>query len=511
MYTMDQIHNIRELFFEQGMSLADIAKTVNCSWRTAKKYIDMEDFSLPVPAPQKLIHLSKLDPFKREIDKWLTEDKKKPRKQRHTARRVHNRLKKEMKGYNCSYRLTANYVAAKKKELNLRKGKGYIPLIHKPGAAQADFGCAEFIENGRCYKGGKYLVLSFPYSNAGYLQLKYGENTECLLESLQTIFEYIGGVPPEIWFDNTSTIVTKILKGGERNVTERFKRFCEHYRFKAIFMNPESGHEKGNVENKVGYLRRNELVPVPEFTALESKNMELLASCDRDMLRDHYDKDKTIAELFAEDKAALLPLPSVRFDTAGYGSAATDKYGRFTLDNGIHRYSASPAFCEQPIRYKVTSGEVIVMDTNMREIVRHRRLYGKDEPESMDWIPYLTYIAKKPRSLRNSGIYELMPENMRRFMDACENHERGQVLRTLSMLTERNGFKSALRVVDEAVQLQTIDSDSLKNLHRRLYSDVPELPPLCKAIDYPLGDASMFHNNDLPSYDLALKGGCADG
>ena len=149
MYTMDQIHNIRELFFEQGMSLADIAKTVNCSWRTAKKYIDMEDFSLPVPAPQKLIHLSKLDPFKREIDKWLTEDKKKPRKQRHTARRVHNRLKKEMKGYNCSYRLTANYVAAKKKELNLRKGKGYIPLIHKPGAAQADFGCAEFIENGR--------------------------------------------------------------------------------------------------------------------------------------------------------------------------------------------------------------------------------------------------------------------------------------------------------------------------------------------------------------------------
>ena len=127
--------------------------------------------------------------------------------------------------------------------------------MHHPGEGQADFGTADFCENSRLHHEAKYLVLSFPYSNGGFLQLNYGENMECLLEGLVAIFEHIGGVPTESWFDNTRTIVTKVIKGGGRNVTERFQRFCEHYRVKLVFMNPESGWEKGNVENQVGYLR----------------------------------------------------------------------------------------------------------------------------------------------------------------------------------------------------------------------------------------------------------------
>ena len=111
------------------------------------------------------------------------------------------------------------------------------------------------------------------------------------------------------------------------------------------------------------------------------------------MQREHYDKSRMICDLFQEDKAALLPLPSIRFDTSGYGSATTDKYGRFTLDNGKHRYSASPAFCEAVVQYQLTSREVIVMDQDMHEIVRHRRLYGEEETESMDWLPYLRTCA----------------------------------------------------------------------------------------------------------------------
>ncbi len=261
--------------------------------------------------------------------------------------------------------------------------EGYLPLEHHPGEAQADFGYADFYENGRLYHETKYLVLSFPYSNGGYLQLNYGENMECLLEGLVTMFGYIGGVPTEIWFDNTRTIVT-----------ERSQRFCEHYRFRPVFMNPESGWEKGNVENKVGYLRRNELVPVPRFDALPEKNKDLLIACDKDMEREHYDDDngRFISELFQEDKAALLPLPSVPFDTSLYTTARTDKYGRFALDAGKHRYSASPAFCEETVRLHITSSEVIVMDSDLHEVVRHRRLYG-DEPERMDIIIYHYYVA----------------------------------------------------------------------------------------------------------------------
>ena len=148
------------------------------------------------------------------------------------------------------------------------------------------------------------------------------------------------------------------------------------------------------------------------------------------------------------------------------------------------------------------------MDSDLHEVVRHRRLYG-DEHESMDWIPYLKYIARKPRSLRNSGIYDLMPETMRYFMDHCENAERGKVLKTLAELTERNGFDSALLTVDEAIRLQARDPESLKSLHRRLFSDVPELPPLDGSADIPLGKVISL-KNDLSVYDTALKGGVAN-
>ena len=507
MTSMDQIHRIRELYYGQDKSLTEIARIENLDWRTVRKYVDMEDFNKVPPSPDEELHSSKLDKFKPIIDKWLMEDKKAPRKQRHTARRVHKRLKDEADGYDCSYRLVAAYVAGKKKELRLKKQEGYLPLEHHPGEAQADFGAADFYENGRLYHGAKYLVLSFPYSNGGYLQLNYGENMECLLEGLVTMFEYIGGVPTEIWFDNTRTIVTEIIKGGGREVTERFRRFCEHYRFQPVFMNPESGWEKGNVENKVGYLRRNELVPVPRFDALTVKNKELLTACDKDMEREHYDddNDRFISELFQEDKAALLPLPSVPFDTSLYTAARTDKYGKFTLDAGKRHYSASPAFCGETVRLHITSSEVVVMDSDLHEVVRHRRLYG-DEHERMDWIPYLRYIARKPRSLKNSGIYTMMPDSMQMYMDSCESRDRGKILKVLAELTERSGFDSALNTVNTAIRHKATDPDSLMNLYRRTYMDVPVLPPLKSDDTIPQMKVIMFPS-DLDALDAVLTRG----
>ena len=288
--TMDQIHHIRDMYYQQDKNISQIASETGLNRKTVSKYVDMEDFNTPSPTPaSEEEHESKLDPFKPLIDEWLEADKLAPRKQRHTAKRIYRRLRDEAEGFNCSYRLVALYVAEKKEELRLKKTEGYIPLVHHPGEAQADFGFADFYENGKLHHEAKYLVLSFPFSNGGFLQLNYGENMECLLEGLVAMFEHIGGVPTEIWFDNTRTIVTKVIKGGGRNVTERFQRFCEHYRIKAVFMNPESGWEKGNVENKVGYLRRNELVPVPRFDSLADENKYLLDRCELDMQLEHYD------------------------------------------------------------------------------------------------------------------------------------------------------------------------------------------------------------------------------
>ena len=230
------------------------------------------------------------------------------------------------------------------------------------------------------------------------------------------------------------------------------------------------------------------------------------------MAREHYDDDdgRMIAELFEQDRAALLPLPSVPFDASCYTSAVTDKYGRFTLDRGKHRYSASPEFCETTVRLRLTSSEVLVMDSDLHEVVRHKRLYG-EESERMDWIPYLKYIARKPRSLRNSGIYDLMPEPMQIYMDSCESSERGKILKVLADLTEQSGFSSAVHTVGEAIRFRATDPDSLMNLYRRTYADVPVLPPLSDQSGIPSQKVIPIRN-DLAGLDAVLKmGGVANG
>ena len=251
-------------------------------------------------------------------------------------------------------------------------------------------------------------------------------------------------------------------------------------------MNPESGWEKGNVENKVGYSRRN-----------------------FDMDREHYHYDQTILERFHKDKKSLLPLPDIAFDPARYETVLTDKWGRFTLEKGKHEYSVSPDHTCTNVWLKITARQVQVMDMQHRPIVTHRRLYGDRKQSSMEWLPYLTTISRKPRSLFNSGIYDMMPENMQRYMKSCGSTDRGAILKVLAELTGRTGFDSALQTVNQALLYQVWDPDSLKNLYRRLYADVPELPPMPFQSGVP---ALKQMPVDLISYDLLLqKGGTANG
>ena len=509
MLAMDKIHFIRTLYYEQAKDIPTIIKETGYDRKTIVKYLDMTDFNLPESEPSDPEAICpKLDIYKPMIDEWLIGDRKAPRKQRHTAKRVFRRLVKEVPGFDCSYRLVAQYVAFKKKQLNLDNRKGYIPLIHYPGEAQSDFGAATFFENGTEHEG-KYLVLSFPYSNAGFPQLMYGENAECFMESMIAIFKHIGGVPTEIWFDNASTMVTKILKNGGRELTDKFIRFSSHYGFTYKFMNPYSGNEKGNVEAKVKYARNNFLVPVPRFVSLSDYNIQLLKEADEDTDREHYrHEDITIETLFNEDRKTLLPLPDTDFDCARYETAKTDKWGRFTLEKGKHEYSASPESSESSVWLKITSDKVFVMDMEQKPIATHRRLYGDRKQSSMDWVPYLTTISRKPRSLFNSGIYDMMPAPMQDYVKSCSSSDRGRVLKVLAEQTKRTGFDSAIQTVEQALLYRATDPDSLQNLYRRLFSDVPVLPPMPAQKGMP-GVIQMPVN--LKAYDTALKGGVMNG
>ena len=495
---MEQIQNIRFLRNFKGLSLRRIARETGHDFGTVKKYAEKENFNLDERPRQR--RKSKLEPYKDIIAEWLEKDRFAKPKQRHTAKRIYDRLK-EIYGeqFTVSDRAVRKYVAQKRKELQTATD-GYLPLEHQPGEAQADFGAAQFIEKGIKYDG-YYLALSFPHSNGGYIQLFKGQNQECLMDGLKGIFEHVGGSPREVWFDNASTIVNEIRRDGERDLQKGFQRFMLHYNFLSNFCNPNSGHEKGNVENKVGYSRRNMLVPIPEFDDIREFNRQLLKECDADMERHHYKKSGTIAELFAEDQEALHLLPQVPFEVYRLELAKADNYGKVKYDNRV--YSSSPDFAKRQIWVKVGAHELILLDEDYREIIRHARLYG-DLKESMKWVPYLELMAKRPRSLQYTGFFRELPTPLKDYLETCDKQAKKAALRVLIRMVQSSNLETAATVFTDTLSKGLCDPDSLWANYLRLTSPVKDPEMVCVPPKVP--ELSAYPVN-AAVYDLLLKGG----
>lgn len=158
------------------------------------------------------------------------------------------------------------------------------------------------------------LVVSFPYSNVGFVQLFGGQTAECVVQGLKDVFTHIGGVPTRVVFDNATGIGRR--RGEDVLEAELFKRFRLHYGFEATYCNPASGNEKGNVERKVFFARHRYFVPMPTVTNMTSFNEDLLVACDREEKgRTHYAKERSGGELFADDVVAMIPLPTLEFQS----------------------------------------------------------------------------------------------------------------------------------------------------------------------------------------------------
>jgi len=302
---------------QQGFGPSAIAARLGVDRKTVRKYLAQDDFS-PPPPPLRTPGPSKLDPYHGVIQQWLAEDTRTFHKQHHTAQRILERLQAECPDFEGSYSLVQRYVKSLRTPAPTT---GTLELVWHPGECQVDFGTAEAVLDG-VPQTCKYLTVSFPYSNAGYLQLFGGETAECLLTGLHAVFERLGGVPPRLIFDNASAVGRKVA--GEVRLTELLQRFQAHYGFAVTLCNPYSGYEKGHVENKVGYLRRHLLVPRPTVADLSAYNHALLARCEADWGRSHYKKHTPMATLVRDDQAALGPLPRVRFDPVRYVTVQTD-------------------------------------------------------------------------------------------------------------------------------------------------------------------------------------------
>jgi transposase len=439
MLTMEQVYRIRNMRNFEGKSLRKISQLTGHDFETVKKYVEKDDFNHTIRPKQR--RKSKLSPYRSIVKTWLIKDKQAPHKQQHTAKRVYDRLT-ELYGdeFNASERAVRKFVADIRKELQTNT-EGFLPLEHPPGEAQADFGEARFVENGITYDG-YYLNLSYPHSNGGHMQLFKSANQECLLEGMKAIFEHIGGVPTAIWFDNMSTVVKKIKEYGERDLTKGFLRFMMHYGFRSNFCNPDSGHEKGSVENKVGYH-----LYLHEF-------------------------------------------------------AKADNYEKIKFDGRV--YSTSPNMARQQVIVKAGAFDVEILDEDCNHIIKHRRLYG-EEKESMNWIPYLELMSKRPTALKYTGLYNQLPQILKDYLDKNDYEGKKQALKLFAKMTAITGLNSAIEAFEEGLKLGVSDADSIWATYCRLTSGTLPEPEVSLPDTVP---ELKRYSPDIKIYDqLIIPGG----
>ena len=362
-----------------------------------------------------------------------------------------------------------------------------MELEWHPGKAQVDFGQADITEHGEMVRIHA-LCLTFPYSNAGYLQLFRGENAECVVQGLVDLFHHVGGAPRRLVFDNASGVGQRV--GDQVRMTELFARCQAHYGFETTFCNPYSGQEKGNVENKVGYFRRNLLVPVPDVPDLLAFNQALLARSERHWERPHYKKGQRVCTLFAVDREALRALPPQAFAPYRYTQVRTDQQGRFCLE-GQHWYSSAPEYAQQAIVVRVGAHSIEPLAADGRLLTRHPRIYGRDRSDSTDYRTTVHRVAQRPGAWRNSPLRSGLPEAVRVALDGVVRADLQAALKGLSQCTERWGFEHAVRALEEAVTVGRIQTADIVALAQRMALAPTDL---------------ASHAVDLRQFDVLLRG-----
>ena len=369
MISMSVVQDIRRLRME-GESIASIARNAGVSEPTVRKYLRPRDMSPSLPVKEK--RPSVMDRYAGIVDGWLEEDQGNWHKQRHTAKRIWQRLREEH-GADLSYNTVQRYVK-RWKEDHRRPSECFLDQVAIPADMQVDFGQADFyLRDVRTRL--HYLVCDFPFSNVGLAQVFYGETAECVCEGLLAVFGYVGGVPRRIIFDNATGVGRRVCK--EISTSELFGRFAAHFGFDYVFCNPNAGHEKGAVENKVGAIRRELFVPLPQIWNLRTFNEKLLARCMARSDKPHYAKGESERQLFCEDAFALLDLPAAEFRAMSFKRMRADKYGNITLD-GRHRYSSAPELGGAELIVGKGAFDVEIYDEQGALVVVHERAWGRE-------------------------------------------------------------------------------------------------------------------------------------
>ncbi len=389
MYTdMENWAEIRRRVLVDGLSKRAACREYDIHWDTLKKILEHSEppgYRRKAPRPKP-----KLEAFLPVIHQILEDDKKAPRKQRHTARRIFDRLRDEH-GYQGGLTVVKQAVAA----WRLRSAEVFVPLAHPPGEAQVDFGQAEVTLDGQTTTVALF-VMTLPYSDATFVWAFPRECTEAFLEGHVRAFDFFGGVPRRISYDNSKVAVAQITGSRDRKVTDAFLRLRSHHLFEPHFCLVRRPNEKGHVETLIGFARRTYLVPVPAVRGgLEPLNDGLQRRCRDDLQRRLWGKPATKSDLFAEERSALLPLPAEGFVAARVEPRCVDSLSLVSFD--ANQYSVPTEFAHHGVTV-VASVDTVRIVCGDRVVATHRRCWGREQV-FYEPVHYLAVLERKPGAL----------------------------------------------------------------------------------------------------------------
>ena len=494
---MDLYLKVRHAHFEEGLSGRRIARDFGISRDSVAKmlaYSEPPGYRRTAP-----IRRPKLDPFVAIIDGWLSEDKNRPRKQRHTAKRIFERLRDEC-GFDGGYTIVKDYVRGAKRGSR----EMFVPLSHPPGHGQADFGEALVVIGGIEQKA-YFFAFDLPHSDACYIRAYPAANTEAWLDGHVHAFAFFGAVPRSILYDNDRCLVARIMPDGTRNRTQRFSAMLSHYVIGDRYGRPGKGNDKGKVEGLVGYSRRNFMVPMPRFADWDAFNNYLEEQCCKrqaDILRGH---KISIGDRLVADLAAMRDLPGAPFEACDLQSGQVTSTSQVRYRG--NDYSVPVAYGHREVWIKGFVDRVVI-GSAAEVIADHPRSYDTGDM-IFDPVHYLRLIERKIMAFDQAAPLQGwdLPEafaTLQRLLEARQGkagkREYVQVLRLL----ERFEMDVLHLAIKDALQMRAVSFDAIKHL---LLCRVERRPPRLDLDVYPFLPRTNIATTAASSYMSLLAGG----
>ncbi len=466
---------VRRAVVAGGMSRREAARVFGIDRRTVDK---MVAFSVPPGYRRtKPIRRPKLGGFTGIIDQILEADQALPKKQRHTSKRIFERLRDEH-GFTGGITIVKDYIRAVRE----RQREVFVPLSHPPGHAQVDFGEAVGVIGG-VERKIHFLAMDLPHSDACFVKAYPGETTEAFCDGHVSAFAFFGGVPQSILYDNTRIAVARILGDGRRQRTRVFGELVSHYLFEDRFGRPGKGNDKGKVEGLVGYARRNFMVPRPRFASFDDLNAWLEERCRQRMADRLRGKAETIGERMQRDVAAFQALPAVDYDACDRRTARVSSLSLVRYRG--NDYSVPTAYGHREVLVRGYVHEVVIA-CGSEIIARHQRSWDRED-FIFNPLHYLALIEQKPNALDQAAplaSWEL-PQcfvTIRRLLEARMGRQGKREFVQILRLMETFSLDDVAAGIDSALERGTIGFDAVKHL---VLCRIERRPPRLDITVYP--------------------------